>query len=179
MRRLAVVAASVLVLVGAAAPTASADHTDKLVVFAKVTDVDKQDNGSEGLSKGDEVAFEYDLFSKDHDEVGDGTALCEVTKAHGDDHQFESTCKALFALEDGKMDGKIKTAGDVTGDDLEDGKFVFKITGGTGDFEDAEGKAVIELLHERHHPHAANHDHGKDRPGHGKHLVAKVTFTFT
>lgn len=177
MRKLADVVASVLAMVGTAlgAPAAWAGHGDKLVVVAKLTDFEKKDHGKEGVSEGDELVFEYDLFDKSRKKVGDGAKACELTKVDRDEHEFEADCEALFELED----GDIETEGEVTHEDAKDGKIVLDITGGSGDFKDADGKAVIEPLH-RDHAQEAGHrkDLGKEGDRHGHHRLAKVTFHF-
>jgi hypothetical protein len=175
MRRLAIAVVSVLTLTSMVlgTPAAWADD-DKLVVIAKLTDFEKKDHGKEGPSKGDEVIFEYDLFHKDHKKAGDGGGSCELTKVGRGEHDFEADCRALFDFED----GKIKTEGEVTGKDIDDGKVVLGITSGTGDFDDAEGKAVIEPLHHHHHESGHHDEHDKDGHKQGHHHLVKVTFHF-
>jgi hypothetical protein len=204
MRKLAVAAASVLLLVGTTAPAAWADHPgDTLEVIAKFTEFDKKDVGDKGPSEGDVVSFAYKLFKSagDHefDKAGHGGGGCVLTEVDIDEHVFDSACKAVFALED----GKIVTVGTVSHEDLEDGKISMPIVAGTHDYADAEGKAVIEFLDHgkdgKGHPHGAevanHHDggdsdkkHGDGHDGdkkhgdmkHGDHSkgLAKVTFVF-
>ncbi|MGH2720692.1 MAG: hypothetical protein ACRDJO_03695 [Actinomycetota bacterium] len=196
MRRLAVAAAAVLTLVGTAAPAAWADHPgDTLEVVAKFTDFDKKDLGDEGPSEGDVISFGYTLYKStgDHEfeKAGHGGGGCLLTEVDVEEHVFESACKAVFALEE----GKIVTVGTVSHGDLEDGKISVPIVAGTDDYADAEGKVVIEFVHHGEHgdahPHGvalANHDgdmkhgdgdmkHGDRKGDHGMGL-AKVTFVF-
>lgn len=200
MRKLAVAVASVLALVGAlvgtAAPAAWADHPgDTLEVVAKFTDFEKKDLGEKGPDKGDVVMFAYKLFSStgDHkyEKVGHGGGGCVLTEVDVEEHVFDSACKAVFALED----GKIVTVGTVSHEDMEDGRISLPVVGGTDDYADAEGKAVIEFVdHGKHgdaHPHgvsvASHHEggdgdmkHGDGKHGKGDHGMglAKVTFVF-
>jgi allene oxide cyclase-like protein len=192
MRKLAVTTATVLALVGATAPAAWAhDDGGTLEVIAKFTKFDAKDVGDKGPSEGDFVLFGYKLFTKtgDHgfDPAGHGGGGCKLTDVDLEDHEIDSMCKAVFAL-DG---GKIVTAGEVSHADLEDGRITLGIAGGTGDYADAEGEAVIEFIDHGDHPHDGAHAHsvahkgqgmdgnmhhgGKD--GHGMGL-AKVTFIF-
>ncbi|MGH2688313.1 MAG: allene oxide cyclase barrel-like domain-containing protein [Actinomycetota bacterium] len=169
MRKLAVAAASVLALVGAlvgpAAPAAWADHPgDTLEVVAKFTDFDKKDLGDKGPSEGDVISFAYKLLKStgDHEfeKVGHGGGGCLLTEVDVDDHVFDSACKAVFALED----GKIVTVGTVSNEDMEKGKISMPIVAGTDDYADAEGKAVIEFVD--HGKHGDAHPHGVEVAGH-------------
>jgi hypothetical protein len=203
MRKFLVLAASLMVIGAftAATPAAWADHgVDELVVIGEITDFEKTDNGEEGLSEDDEFAIAYDLFDEDGEEVGAGDGSCVLTKVekkskdkhshsaqdhgkgHGHDHpSFEADCEAIFELDD----GDIEVAGTVTDEDFKDGSIVLDITGGSGDFDDAEGEVEIEPLdghghgHGRGHSHsAAGHDGGKDGGKHKGDHKFKATFTF-
>lgn len=193
-------------LVGA--PVASAAHDgDSLTLFGKITDFDKTDNGDEGMSEGDEISFAYDLYEDRHSEAGDGDGTCEVVEfdagdgegeGHGhdgysasnnhghDDVSFEADCAAVFNTDDGGID----VEGTVTDSDFEDKKVELDIVGGSGDFDDAGGVAVIEFF-DHHRSHSAQHagdDHGggadddddahEDGSEH-KAPVFKVTFDFS
>lgn len=202
MRKFVVVFASV-VLLGAmsAGPAAWADHgEDDLTVFAKVTDVEKEDHGDEGPSEGDKLSLEADLFDEDWEDAGTSEAECVVTKFEGEAHDhemkaahagedhggekpahpdFAADCESGFDLED----GEIEAAGEITDEDFEDGSITLAITGGEGDFDDAEGEVVIEPLEEEEHAHhAASHDDGGHDDGEKDHhgpKAFKVTFHFT
>ncbi len=170
------------------APLASAHHDeDALTLYGKITDFEKTDTGDEGPSKGDELSVAYDLYSTDHEAAGDGDGTCEVVEfeegdggAHGHGYSasheganFEADCANVFRLDDGDID----VEGTITDEDFKAGALEFDIVGGSDEYSDAAGVAVIEFV--RHHKsHSASHedgasdDHGHDAP------IFKVTFDF-
>lgn len=161
MRKLAAVVTSTLVLGGllGTAPAAWADHGDleDFTVYAKITDFEKEDNGKEGWSEGDEISFEADLYEDRHERAGDADGMCEMLEVNKDDKEFEADCNVLFDLDDGELE----VAGTIDEGDFEDHEITLPIKGGTGDYDAAEGDVTFEPL--RHHAH---HDGGHDE-GHG------------
>ena len=160
MRKLVVAFTSVLVLGGFAmtSPAAWANHDlDDFTVYAKITDFDKEDNGKEGWSKGDKVSFEADLYESRRERAGDAAGTCELLEINRDDDEFEAKCRVVLDLDDGEL----KVGGTIDEDDFDGGELTLPITGGTGDYEDADGDVTFEPL--RYH----GHGHGKDK-GHGK-----------
>jgi hypothetical protein len=177
MRKLAVVVASVLALAGTAlaVPAAWAGHaTETIVVIAKVTHFGWEAHGTEG-PEGDKVAFGYDLFDTTLQKGGDGAGTCQLTKVESATHEATAACHAFFNIEGGKIEAEGEvTHGGVMGDTM-----VLTITGGTGDFGDAQGTVTVEpLLVSPAHP-AGHGDQGMGGEGHGHHKLAKVTFEFT
>jgi hypothetical protein len=174
MRKLAVVVAAVLALVGTAPlmPAAWAGHaTGSIVVIAKLTDFKWEAHGTEG-PEGDKVAFGYDLFDTNLQRGGDGAGGCQVTKADHATHEFSATCHAFFNIEG----GKIVTEGEVTHTAAMGGAVVLNITEGTGTYSDATGTATVEpLFASGPHP-AGQDDGGMGHDGHSKDHLVKVTF---
>lgn len=175
MRRLAVVAASVLALAAPALtmPAAWADHaTETIVLIAKLTNVKWEAHGTEG-PEGDKITFGYDLFDTNLQKGGDGAGGCQLTKIDRAMQEATATCHAFFNIEG----GKIEAGGEVTHGAGMGASVVLDIMGGTGDFGDAQGTATVEpLLASPAHP-GGHGDQGMGHDGPGHHL-AKVTFNF-
>lgn len=183
IRKLAVVVVSGVTLGGltAGSPAAwaheahsEANHDgDDFTVFGRFTDFDRQDNGEEGWSEGDEVSFAYDLFQRGEGQVGDGDGTCVITQLDKDDHEFEADCDGAFDLDDGRLD----LEGTVSDDDFRDGSIELDVVDGTGDYEDAAGTVTFSRAGEKHdgggHHHAAMQDgvghHGGAKHGGGEH----------
>jgi hypothetical protein len=175
MRKLAVVVASILALTGTAlAMPAWAGHATKsTVVIAKLTQFKWEAHGMEGL-EGDKVALGYDLFDTSLQKAGDGAGACQVTKIDHAAHQAVATCHAFFNIEGGKVEVK----GEVTHGAAMATAIVLGITGGTGDFGDAQGTVTVEPLLGNDSGPGGPGDHGMAGDGHGHHDLAKVTFDF-
>jgi len=127
----------VLVLggVGFAASPAWGDRDRDFNVTAKVTDINKDDNGRDGPSPGDRLSFNTDLFRGNR--VGSGDGVCVITDDPAPANDFISKCRVTFRLPDGTllMEGK------VTGSDFGNGEFTIPVVDGTGSFHDAAGEA--------------------------------------
>ena len=139
MRKLAIVVASALLggLVGA--PSALAGEDDDFTLSGRFTEFDREDNGDRGWSEGDEVDFAFDLFDGRHD-AGDGDGTCVITELDRRKRDFAADCEVTFDLEDGD---KLDMEGEVTDEDFRKGKVVLDVVGGSGDYDDASGKATF------------------------------------
>lgn len=176
MRRLTAVVASGLLLGGfvVASPAAWAgDSNDDFDLIGEFTDFDGDDTGRNGPSEGDEFSIEMDLFETDWDDAGDGDGTCELTEVNRRDREFTADCEGVFHLDDGDLEME----GEVTEDDFRDKEIVLDITGGTDDYEDADGTVTFTPRDDHHgkggHHHAQNaggHDGGRRHKG-GNHKV--------
>jgi hypothetical protein len=153
MRKLAVVVASALLggLVGA--PSAMAGDDEDFTLTGRFTEFDREDNGDRGWSEGDEVDFAFDLFDG-RDDAGDGDGTCVITKLDRDDREFAADCDVTFDLEDGDT---LDMEGEVTDDDFREGEVVLDVVGGSGDYDDASGKATFSG---DRHGRRGGHSHG-------------------
>ena len=163
MRKLAVLVTTGLLLAGtsiASPPAWASSHGDDFTLTGEFTDFDAKDEGKDGFSEDDEFSFAFDLFDKDDDEAGDGDGDCTLTKVEKREHDFEADCKVVMNLDD----GDIEAEDEVTSEDFRDGKITLSITGGSGDYDDAEGDVTFWLSDHgksRHHSHhKGDHDHG-------------------
>ena len=166
MRKLAVLVTTGLLVVGnsIASPAAWAHSKGgDFTLTGEFTDFDAKDRGKDGFSEDDEFSFAFDLFDHD-DEAGDGDGECKLTEAKKRDRDFKADCKVVMNLDD----GDIEAEDEVTSDDFRDGKVTLSITGGSGDYDDAEGDVTFWLNdhHDgrsgRYHSHNKGHDRGDD-----------------
>lgn len=179
MRRLTAVVASGLLLGGVVMTSPAAwahGHSNGLDDFkltGEFTDFDFDDTGRDGPSKGDTVTFAMDLFDEDGDEAGDGDGTCELTKVDREAHEFSADCESVFQLDDGDLEME----GEVTDEDFKNKEVTQDITGGTDDYEDAEGTVTFTPAddngdggHRHAHGYEAQHagDHGDGGHGHDK-----------
>ena len=177
MRKLAALVASGLLLGGVivASPAAWAHGLDDFELTGEFTDFEGDDNGRDGPSEGDTFDFKMDLFDEDGDEAGDGDGTCELTDVNRKDHEFTAECSATFNLDDGDLDME----GEVTDEDFRNREVVLDITGGSGDYGDADGTVTFTPAHDRggrhghHHANSAGARHGGGHGGHGGHKDGK------
>lgn len=141
MRNLRILIASGLMVGGlvSSSPAAWARSSDDFTLTGKITDFDKEDRGEKGPSKGDELSLAYDLFDRG-DKAGEGSGSCVLVEVDRDEHKFTAYCRGLLDLED----GAITMAGKITEDDFQGDGVALPITGGTGDYKDAEGEVRFE-----------------------------------
>ena len=178
MRRLTAVVASGLLVGGVvmASPAAWADHPNGLDDFkltGEITDFEGDDTGRDGPSEGDTFTIDMDLFDKHGDDAGDGEGTCKATHVDRQKREFTADCEGVFHLDDGDLEME----GEVTEDDFRDRRIVLDITGGTDDYEHADGTVTFTPADDHGkggHRHAqggyeAQHagDHGDG--GHGGH----------
>jgi hypothetical protein len=163
MGKLAALVTSALVLVGlqVAAPVAGADDkkTDKedFTLLARITDFDKDDRGRDGPSRGDRFSWKADLEDEDGDDAGDAAGACVLTEVGDRDgrrRDFSARCRAIFDLDDGRL----RVAGEVTDEDFRDGDVRLPVTGGTGEYRDAEGDATFERMNDDGHDRDGKHE---------------------
>lgn len=169
----AIVFSGVVIGGGFIVPSAASAHSgdgDHFTLAADITNVDREDNGKSGPSKGDVYSFEYDLSDHHGDDAGTGDSTCELIKADRDKHEFEADCEGTLDLDDGKLE----LSGTVTDEDFKDGKLVFDVVDGTDDFEDAEGTATFTSAGDHKDHHASHADHDDDRHDDGPDFKIKV-----
>ena len=152
MRRTTALITSALLLGGAfvGAPAASAhSRGDHFTLKARFTDWDERDRGRRGASEGDVVSFALDLWEHRHGEHGTADGACRLVEVNRGRHSFEARCKAVFDLEDGKL----RLQGTVTDEDFDRGRIVLRVVDGTGEYRNADGRAVFRPAHGhgRHH----------------------------
>lgn len=153
MRKLAIVVTSALLggLVGA--PSALAGEDDDFTLSGRFTEFDREDNGDRGWSEGDEVDFAFDLFDG-RDDAGDGDGTCVITELDRGKRDFAADCDVTFDLEDGDT---LDMEGEVTDEDFREGEVVLDVVGGSGDYDDASGKATFTGSGHRRGGHAHGH----------------------
>jgi hypothetical protein len=166
MRKVAVLVTTGLLLAGTSitspAAWANGGNGGDFTLTGEFTDFDTDDRGKEGFSEDDEFTFAFDLFDHD-DEAGDGDGECKLTNVERRKREFDADCKVALNLDD----GDIEAEDEVTSDDFRDGKVTLSITGGSGDYDDAEGDVTFWL--NDHHDrdgrgryHHEGHDRGDD-----------------
>lgn len=155
MRKPTGIVASALLLGGVvvASPAAWAGSDDDFTLTGEFTDFDRKGHGHP--SEGDEFSFAFDLFETDGDDAGDGDGTCELTELDRRHREFAADCEVVFELDHGDLEME----GEVTDEDFEEGKVVLDVVGGTGDYEDAEGKATFRPA--RHHHKGHGHRHAR------------------
>ncbi len=116
-----------------AAAAAAPDGARRLIVVGREDQFEEVDTGEPGLSPGDYVVFTERLRSRDgRRPLGYDTVRCTDI--------FERfRCDATFTL---RRRGNIEVAGTLTFPNGPGGS-VLAITGGTGEFEDAEGEVHL------------------------------------
>lgn len=167
MRKLATAVLSGVVLGALVVPTAAwgTHDLEDFTVYAKITDFEREDNGKEGFSEKDKFTFEADVYDEDADRVGDGKGACVVKELDKEREEFEADCGVLLDLEDGKL----KMAGTIDEDDVDDGKVTLPIVKGTDDYDGAEGEATFEPHGRDRHGDDRHGDHGHGDHGDGDH----------
>jgi hypothetical protein len=130
--------------VGFAAAPAWGDRDRDFNVTARVTDIQKEDNGKDGPSPGDRLTFTADLIRRGQiSGRGDGNCVVTDDAAAADD--FISRCRVTLGL----AEGALHLEGKVAGSDFGGGNFTLPIDGGTGEFHDATGEARFTQLDDR------------------------------
>jgi len=190
VRRLTAVVASGILLGGvvmtspAAWAHSGSNGLDDFKLAGEFTDFDFDDTGKDGPSKGDTVTFAMDLFDEDGDEAGDGDGTCELTDVNRGEHEFSADCESVFHLDDGDLEME----GEVTDEDFRNKEVTQDITGGTDDYDDADGTVTFTPADDNggHHGHrhssgyesqnagghgGGGHDGGGHGRGHGDHKV--------
>lgn len=190
MRRLTAVVASGILLGGvmmtspAAWAHSGSNGLDDFKLTGEFTDFDFDDTGKDGPSKGDTVTFAMDLFDEDGDEAGDGDGTCELTDVNRSEHEFSADCESVFHLHDGDLEME----GEVTDEDFRNKEVTQDITGGTDDYDDADGTVTFTPADDEggHHGHShssgyevqhagghggGGHEGGGHGRGHGDHKV--------
>jgi hypothetical protein len=128
----------VALTVGSVAPaTGHGDHGghgDKVRVLSTNTEEAFVDAGEPDFSLGDSFIFTSDL-TRHGTLVGHTGVVCTVTSVARE----ETQCVGTAALDDGQITIQGLLAG-------EPDVFAFPITGGTGDYEGAEGTLVVKSL---------------------------------
>ena len=141
------------------------DHGDyradrHFTLGVKVVDHDADDRGRRGPSRGDRWSVAFNLLDW-RNRVGDGVADCVVTSIHHRDWRTsKSSCDVVFHL----PDGDLRMDGTIDGDDFDDGHATLPVSGGSGEFRDARGKAVFR-------PDGGWYRHDRGR---GRDLTAEV-----
>ena len=135
---LAIVALGVLV---SGPSVASADGGGKKTLRLTATQIQEEfvDVGTPGPSLGDMLVFSERLF-KNGREVGESGVVCTVVQAVPPYDVLTFHCVATLSLRKGQitLQGLVEVQGDT-----DPGPFTVAITGGTGKFRCASGKAVV------------------------------------
>lgn len=152
MRRSTALITSALLLGGAfaGAPAASAHNRgEDFTLKARFTDWDERDRGRRGASEGDVVSFALDLWEHRHGEAGTGDGDCRLVEVNRGRHNFEARCTAVFDLDDGRL----RLKGTVTDEDFDRGRIVLRVVDGSGEYRNADGRAVFRPAHNRGRHH--------------------------
>jgi len=137
------------------------DHNRRFNLGVRIVDHDADDRGRRGVSRGDRWAVEFNLTDW-RNRVGNGFADCRVTQARNRNwRDSKSHCDITFRL----PDGDLRMAGEIDGDDFDDGHATFPVRGGSGEFRGADGKAVFR-------PNGGYYRHDRGR---GRDLTVEVT----
>jgi len=137
------------------------DDGRRFTLGVKIVDHDSDDRGRRGPSKGDRWSVEFNLLDY-RNRVGNGFADCVVKEIrHRDWRTSQSRCNVVFRL----PDGDLRMDGTIDGDDFDDGHATLPITGGSGEFRNADGKTVFR-------PNGGYYRHDRGR---GRDLTADVT----
>ena len=154
MRRTTALITTALLLGGAfflGAPAASAHgRSEDFTLKARFTDWDERDRGRRGASQGDTVSFALAVWEHRHGEHGHGDGSCKLVDVNRGHHSFEARCDAVFDLDDGKL----RVKGTVTDEEFDRGRIVLRVVDGTGEYRNADGRAVFRAAdggHRRHH----------------------------
>ena len=137
------------------------DDGRRFSLGVRIVDHDADDRGRRGPSRGDRWSVEFNLLDY-RNRVGNGFADCVVKEIrHRDWRTSKSRCNVVFRL----PDGDLRMDGTIDGDDFDDGHATLPITGGSGEFRNADGKTVFRPTGGYY-----RHDRGRDRD-----LTADVT----
>ena len=137
--------AAVLAIVGlgmlASGPVATADGHGKKTLRIVATEIQSEflDLGTSGPSLGDELVFSETLSIRGH-EVGTSGVVCTVTQVSPPYDVTMFHCVGTLSLRRGQI--TLQGLIEVQGED-DPGPFTVAITGGTGRYVGAGGKAVI------------------------------------
>ncbi|MGH8989968.1 MAG: allene oxide cyclase barrel-like domain-containing protein [Acidimicrobiia bacterium] len=148
-----------------ASPAAWANGLDDFELTGEFTDFESDDTGRDGPSEGDTFDFKMDLFDEDGDDAGEGDGTCELTDVNRRDREFTADCEAVFNLDDGDLEME----GEVTDEDFSNREVVLDITGGTDDYDDAEGTVTFTPADDHHGKGGRYHSTHADHGGHGGH----------
>jgi hypothetical protein len=101
-------------------------------VLAEITEVGFLDLGTSGTSLGDQIVFSNRLLQGDH-QVGHEGATCTTVSVQ----RNEAECFATFDFGDGQITGQALV---ILGSNT---PYLVSITGGTGEYEGAEGEIQV------------------------------------